>query len=243
MLLLVDIGNTYTKIKLDNESNVFHIPTSKIKNVDSLKELFPKDLSFDSACISNVSKGKDLIFKEYFDELNIKSLIINKDLKFRIKYPLVNELGPDLMALMEGCATICSSFIAISLGTASVFLYVKNNEFMGCAIAPGLLSSLDGLINTASLIEDTVLSKDYELLGFDTESSLRDGILMGHAFMVDGYINAIKEENSIKEIPTFMLGGFSDTIIKNIKNEVIIDQDLIFKGMKDIYSNNEGILK
>lgn len=61
--------------------------------------------------------------------------------------------------------------------------------------------------------------------------------------MVDGYINAIKEENSIKEIHTFMLGGFSDTIIKNIKNEVIIDQDLIFKGMKDIYSNNEGILK
>ena len=239
MLLLVDIGNTYTKIELENDSRIFHIETSKIVDLFSLDELFPKDLVFDKACISCVSTKKDLIFKEYFDKRNIYSLIINKDFNFRIKYPIKNELGPDLIALMEGCAISDSSFIAISLGTASVFLHVKNRVFNGCAIAPGLLSSLDGLINTASMIKDTNLDKEYELLGFDTDSSVRDGILMGHTFLIDGYIDAIlKTDESIKNV--YMMGGFSEVLTKKLRNKVCIDQDLIFKGMLEIYRMNEG---
>ena len=240
MLLLVDIGNTYTKIKLENDSRIFRIETSKIKNISSLNKLFPSELSFDSVCISSVSKGKELVFKEYFDSKDISSVIIDKDLKFNIKYPSLNELGSDLMALMEGCSLIDGSFIAISLGTASVFLYVKDYEFMGCAIAPGLLSSLDGLINTASMIEDTSLSGKYELLGMNTIDSLRDGVLLGHSFMVDGYIKAIKEKYNDPSLKTYLIGGFSDVISQNIKNELVINQELIFDGMINIYKNNVG---
>ena len=141
---------------------------------------------------------------------------------------------------MEGCAKDNDSFIAISLGTASVFLDVENKVFNGCAIAPGLLSSLDGLINTASMIEDTNLNNDFELLGFDTDSSVRDGILMGHTFLIDGYIDAIKKENNNYNLKTYMMGGFSNVLSKKIKNKVDIDQDLIFKGMLEIYKMNEG---
>ena len=244
MILLIDIGNTYTKISSDDRKHFYQFSSSSYKDVQELNNIFPNIIeeSIEGAIISSVVINKEIIFKEYLDnKFNIDSLILSHDLKFNCLYPEKdkNELGGDLIAIMEGISKTHKTFIGVSLGTATVFVVVKNLKFIGCAIAPGVFTSLNGLINSASLIEDTNLSGDYNLLGMDTESSLRSGLWNGFSFLVDGYITKIKEEYDIKDAKTIMVGGFSETIISNLKNENIsYDKDLIFKGLYEIYKLN-----
>lgn len=245
MVLLIDIGNTYTKITTDSGEFFTQFSTSSYKDTESLNDKLSSNLDgleIKDAIISSVVKGRADIFKEYLDsKYNINSLILTHSLKFNIEYPKEedNELGGDLIAIMEGLSKINKTFIGISLGTATVFTVVKDLKFIGCAIAPGILTSLNGLINSASLIEDTKLSGAYNLLGMDTESSLKSGLWNGFTYLIDGYIKAIREECDMIGANAFLVGGFSDIVIKNLKEKnIYIDKDLIFKGLKEIYRLN-----
>ena len=244
MILLIDIGNTYTKISSDDRKHFYQFLSSSYNDFESLESVFPNTIeeSIEGAIISSVVRNKENIFKEYLDKkYNIDSLILTHDLKFHCEYPEKdkNELGGDLIAIMEGASKKHETFIGVSLGTATVFVVVKNLKFIGCAIAPGVFTSLNGLINSASLIENTNLSGDFELLGMDTESSLKSGLWNGFSFLVDGYITKIKEEYDMFGAETYMVGGFSNTIINNLKNENIsYDKDLIFSGLYEIYKLN-----
>ncbi len=242
MILLADIGNTYTKLKIDGMKEV-HSFLTKDMTEGFISSLFPICFrgKFNGAAISSVVRGADRILYSYLkEEFGIDSLVVTKDLKFDMIYPEKNELGPDLMCLMEGALEYSDTFIGISLGTASVYMGVKEKKFLGCAIAPGVLTSLNGLINSASLIEDTELDGSYSLLGLDTVTSLRSGVFSTYTFVTDGYIDAIKREYGIKDAKVLMMGGFSEIISGKIKNECEIHDNLIFKGLKSIYIKNRG---
>ncbi|MBP5342364.1 type III pantothenate kinase [bacterium] len=244
MVLLIDIGNTYTKISNINRDFFIQISTSSYQTVEEIintnHDFFQ---STENAIISSVVKGKADIFRKYLiKKYNIDPIIVSHDLIYNTIYPKKeeNELGADLIAIMEALTPKFDSYIGVSLGTATVFVVVRNHKFIGCAIAPGVFTSLNGLVNSASLIENTKLRGEYTLLGMNTESSLRSGIWNGFTYLVDGYIENIKKECNMMDAPSYFVGGFSETIIKNLKSKnVIYDKDLVFKGLESIYNLNK----
>ena len=244
MVLLIDIGNTYTKISSNDRKVFYQFLTSSYKDEIDLRSKLPLSKEdVDGAIISSVVKNKEYTLKDYLDrEYQIDSLILKHNLKFNCIYPSEdkNELGGDLIAIMEGIATKEKSFIGVSLGTATVFVVVKDLEFIGCAIAPGVFTSLNGLINSASLIEDTELSGSYDLLGMDTPSSLKSGLWNGFSYLIDGYIREIRSKYNLNSAKAHMGGGFSDAIIKKLRSDnIIYDKDLIFDGLYEIYKLNK----
>ena len=170
MLLIVDIGNSYTKFKIKESSFYFSLKTSIYNDVEELKKCFPieKNNSITDAIISSVCLNKDEIIKEFLiNEYNVTPIIINHNLKYDIKYPALNELGSDLISLMEGASIYSNTHLTISLGTATVFNLVIDNNYIGTAISPGIFTSLNGLIDSASMISiSNSPSKNWSLKSF-----------------------------------------------------------------------------
>jgi len=241
MILLVDIGNTYTKFKYD-DLDVIRIETKLITDFTYLLNYFKDDNSSIFKCaISSVVINKAEIVKEFVKaKYHIDSLIISKELKTTIKYPTKeeNELGSDLISLMEACSKDANTFITISLGTATVINFVKDKVFKGCAIAPGIITSLNGLINSASLINDTILKGDYNLLGMNTNDSLKSGVFNTFIFSIERFVHEIEKTYNIKDEKIYITGGFSNELKKKLKLNAIYDDDLIFKGIKLLMEEN-----
>ena len=246
MILLVDIGNTNTKLKYSSSEEVFSVRTSSKYSSRNLEKLF-KDMpkkKVDGAIISSVvpllTKPASAFVEKVF---SVKPLIVNKTLKSHIKYPMKdeeNELGSDIFSALEASSLVIDTFLNIDLGTATTFNLVINNKFMGCAIAPGLMTSAKALVGDAAQIK----SFDYDgtplLLGLNTADSVEGGIINGWACIVDGYIRKIKEKYNLKDLRVFITGGDSRYILSELKEKVEPVKGLVFKGLESLFELNRG---
>lgn len=234
-LLLLDIGNTYTKVAIYEDKINFIESFKSVEYIDSFNKL---NISFDDCICSSVKpEVNDDVKNIIKDKFNVDVKFVNYNMKFNTIYPKENELGSDLIAIMEAIKD--DTFIACSFGTASVVMLVKDKKFMGCAIAPGLLTSLNGLVNSASLIKNTVLDGKYSLLGMDTKESLRTGTFNSFKYITDGFISDIKNEYEV-EPSIYFFGGHSNKIydLSKYKENIIINQNLVFEGLINIYRGN-----
>ncbi len=68
---------------------------------------------------------------------------------------------------------------------------------------------------------------------------MQSGIIYGNASCIDGMIDRFVEEIGIKEpITVVATGGLSKIIVPHCKKDIIIDQDLLLKGLRIIYNKN-----
>jgi type III pantothenate kinase len=151
-----------------------------------------------------------------------------------------NELGADIFSALEASSLVIDTFLNIDLGTATTFNLVINNKFMGCAIAPGLMTSAKALVGDAAQIK----AFDYDgaplLLGFNTNDSVEGGIINGWACIVDGYIRKIKEKYNLEDLRVFITGGDSRYILSELKEKVEPVKGLVFKGLESLFELNRG---
>lgn len=246
MILLVDIGNTNTKLKYSSSEEVFSVRTSSKYSSRDLQKIF-KDMpkkEIEGAIISSVvpllTKPAKVFVEKVF---SVKPLIVDKGFKSHIKYPMKdeeNELGADIFSALEASSLVIDTFLNIDLGTATTFNLVINNKFMGCAIAPGLMTSAKALIGNAAQIK----AFDYDgtplLLGFNTTDSVEGGIINGWACIVDGYIRKIKEKYNLEDLRVFITGGDSRYILSELKEKVEPVKGLVFKGLESLFELNRG---
>ena len=67
---------------------------------------------------------------------------------------------------------------------------------------------------------------------------MKIGILYGNAAAVDGIIDRIEEELGQK-VTVIATGGMSRKIVPHCKREMILDGDLLLKGLQIIYDKNK----
>ena len=76
------------------------------------------------------------------------------------------------------------------------------------------------------------------MLGTDTVGCMQSGAFYGHAGMIEGLIRRIKEEVAAP-LTVVATGGAAEMINEVLEEPFdIIDNDLIFKGLKIIYDKN-----
>ena len=66
---------------------------------------------------------------------------------------------------------------------------------------------------------------------------MRSGVVFGNASMIDGMIDRFNEEmgEPLKVIAT---GGLAQTIIPHCKHDIILDENLLLKGLNILYKKN-----
>jgi type III pantothenate kinase len=81
----------------------------------------------------------------------------------------------------------------VDFGTAiTVDVVTRKGEYLGGAIAPGLELSLEALASQTALLPKVRLEAPSAVLGRDTASSIRAGIVYGAAALCDGLVGRLK---------------------------------------------------
>lgn len=254
MIIAADIGNTSVSIGVfSGDTLVFKSKLGAVKTRSAdeyavlLLGVFQKNnvsiSQIESAVLLSVVPTLTHTLTQMFESFGIKTLIVGAGIKtgLNIRTETPGSLGADIVAETVAAIQIAKTpLIVVDLGTATTLTVInEKSELCGCIIAPGVKISLDALTEVCSLLPEVSLSEPKQLLGKNTEDSINSGIIWGNTFMLDGFIDKIREEygfeNTFSVIAT---GGLADLIIPFCKNKMIYEPDLTLKGLNRLYKIN-----
>ncbi len=253
MILAVDIGNTTVGICIiDNgeiiavEKCMTDISEIEINYHDKItKMLSSRNITgIDGAVISSVVPLMTELIKNVIStEYGVVPLIVNHETAcaITIKTDEPSKVGSDRIADAVGAVSEYGvPLVIIDMGTATTVSVVnKDSEFIGGVIIPGVSTALNALIkNTAQLPQIKLGTPPQSIIGTNTADSIESGMLYGTAASIDGICDRIFAELGYKT-EIVATGGNAGKIIPLCRNKIILDKQLIMKGLNIIYQNNK----
>lgn len=256
MLLAIDIGNSSIGLGLfqgDNLTFTAKISADTKRSVDEYAITIRSLLSAGGISLSDISNAiissvvpklthtieKALIWKDSSTPFHIMNVGSGVKTGISLKVDDPAGLGTDIVTNATAAVKKHGApVLVIDIGTATVISCVNcQKALVGVAIAPGPISAQDGLHQNAALIPYTELSKPTGALGKNTAASLRSGLVMGHACMIDGMIDRILCEQKLpSNTPVVVTGGLSPLIIAECQHSLIYEQDLTLWGLYHIFT-------
>src|SRR5213594_4923602 len=125
--------------------------------------------------------------------------------------------------------------IVIDFGTATTFNCVNGRgEFIGGAIAPGIVTSVDALVSRAARLSRVELVRPKEAIGRNTATNLQSGAIYGYAGLVDGLVERMQAEmgGGAKVIATGGNAGLLTDVARCIER---VDENLRLDGLRMLY--------
>lgn len=149
------------------------------------------------------------------------------------------EVGADrIVNAVAAHALLGAPVISIDFGTAITFDCVSaEGEFVGGAILPGLLVSLEALIERASKLSSVEVVRPPAVIGRNTKHMLQSGMLYGHAGMIDTMVERIREELG-GPAPVLATGGLAHLIAEESKAIDRVEPFLTLQGLRLIHDKN-----
>ena len=254
MLLVIDIGNTnivFGIYRNDTLVNHWRLSTVLQKTVDEYAMLLESLLSLEklrladmhSAIISCVVPPLLISFQMMCCKyIGIQPIIIGPGIKtgMPILYENPQEVGADrIVNAMAGYEKHKKAVIVVDFGTATKFDYVTpKGEYMGGAIAPGILISAEALFERASKLPRVELTKPKEIIAKNTVNAIQAGIVYGYISLVDGIVKRMKEAVATNPY-VIATGGLANLIYGESESLDEVDELLTLKGLKLLYEKNK----
>lgn len=252
MILAIDIGNTNIVVGCCDNNKVSFVEristnhsSTELEYAISLKtilELYNIDFeAIDGAIISSVVPAVTTTMKRAVKKITgNNAMIIGKGVKTGLDIVIDNpsQLGSDLIVdAVAGIEEYGAPLIIFDLGTATTISVVnKDRQYIGGVIMPGMGISLNAMVSGTSQLPRISLDEPGNVIGTNTVNSMKSGILYGTASSMDGMIERIKSE--IGESKVVATGGLAGSVVPLCKNEIILDDELLLKGLMIIYNKN-----
>lgn len=150
------------------------------------------------------------------------------------------QLGADLVAdAVAGLASYPVPLVVIDMGTATTISVVNSKkQYIGGMIMPGVGISLDALTARASQLSGISIDAPRHIIGKNTIECMKSGVLYSNAAALDGIIDRIEEELGEKTT-VIATGGLAKKIVPHCRKEIILDEELLLKGLMLIYRKNK----
>ncbi len=253
MILAIDIGNTNIvlgcfegdKIIFTERLSTNHKATEleyaiNFKNVLELYNIKNEDIC--GAIISSVVPSLTNVIKKAISKITQNNiLLVGPGLKTGLNIQMDNpaSVGADLVV---GAVAAINEYevplIFFDMGTATTISAIdKDKNYIGTVIIPGIEVSLNSLVGGTSQLPKISLEAPKTVLGKNTIDSMKSGILYSTASSIDGMIERIEEQ--IGELKTVIAtGGLASTVVPLCKRDIILDDELLLKGLMIIYNKN-----
>ena len=254
MILALDIGNTNIVVGcIDREKTYFIERLSTVRTKTELEYAVDIKTVLDIYHIKKVDIEGCIISSVVPQVTNIARLAAEKILKkevmvlgpgvktgLNIMMDNPGQLGADLVAdAVAGLAEYPVPFIVIDMGTATTVSVVnEKKQYIGGMILPGVRISLDALTSRASQLSGISLEAPKRIIGKNTIDCMKSGLLYSNAAALDGIVERIEEELGQKTT-VIATGGLAKKVIPHCKREIILDEDLLLKGLLVIYEKNK----
>ena len=129
--------------------------------------------------------------------------------------------------------------VIFDLGTANTASVIDaKSNYIGGMIFPGIYTSLNALAANASQLQGIGLENPKRLIGKNTIDCMKSGIIYSNAASLDGIIERVEEEMG-QPVTAIATGGLARIIIPHCKKKIILDDDLLLKGLMVIYNKNK----
>jgi type III pantothenate kinase len=126
----------------------------------------------------------------------------------------------------------------VDLGTATVFDAIsKNGDYLGGAIAPGLVIAAEALFQRAARLYRVELARPTEAIGRNTVAAVRSGVIFGYVGLVEGMVQRFKEELG-EEAKVVATGGWAELVARETDVIDVVDTNLTLMGLRFIYEMN-----
>jgi type III pantothenate kinase len=203
MIAVVDIGNTRTKCALFNEAGAvaYEVAFASGQGIPSEGQAFFEQ-KYSRAIIGSVVPALTALWEQFFTAKGKPSHTANSASPwgFTIGVEVPEKVGIDRLANLEGSLTMPGSVLVVDAGTATKFDLlegVARRTFPGGAIAPGLGISFEALLAQTAQLPRIELQKHSPVIGYNTETAIRSGVVHGFAAQVDGMVARIFEERGL----------------------------------------------
>lgn len=255
MLLVIDLGNTNIKYGVyDGDKLVasFRVSSRISRTADEygsvlvglLSDSGIKKSDIDGIIFSSVIPALNYTIChmcEFF--FNISPIVIGPGVKtgLNIKADNPKEVGADIIVnSVSGFNKYGGPLIVIDFGTATTFDVINEKcELIGVVIAPGIKTSLEGLVNKTAQLPMVELDAPKSVIGKNTKTAMQAGIIYGFSGLVDNIIKKIKKELKLEDIKVIATGGLGQIIAKEVKSISKVDRTLTLDGLKMIYELNK----
>lgn len=160
-------------------------------------------------------------------------------LPIRNGYTTPETLGEDRLAAAVGAASLYPgrNLLIVDFGTAITIDQVSaDGVFRGGNISPGVQMRFRALHDYTAALPLCESCEDQTLLGRSTVEAIRQGVMNGIAFEIEGYIARLAPE--IDALSIIFTGGDAKFFVKRIKNTIFAHCDLVFLGLNRILEYN-----
>lgn len=255
LLLAIDVGNTQTVAGLfagDELLDHWRIATESHATSDQLAATFASLLALSeyeladvhAVIVSSVVPPLTGRYRALAEQrFQVKALVVGPGIRTGLPIMINNphEVGADrIVNAVAAVEIIGGPCIVIDFGTATTFCAISaGNEYLGGSIAPGVEVSLEALTSRAAQLSRVDIHEPESVIGKTTADSLRSGIVIGFAGLVDGVVTAMKDAIGSEKTGTIATGGFANLVVPHTKTLKHIDPLLTLKGLKLVYQRNE----
>ncbi len=240
MNLIIDIGNTFTKVFLFEGKKINFSQQIKTSQKDKIFSIIDPKEPIKNAIISSVIE-LDSRFYEQLRNLAGNLVVLDEFTVLPIvnKYESAASLGKDRIAAAVGAYTIFpeTNVLAIDAGTALTFEFISDKgAYLGGNISPGLSMRFKALNYYTGKLPLVDKNNDFPLLGKNTEEAIIAGVQNGIIFEIDNYVKELKSKYS--DLKVILTGGDSFFFAHKLKSPIFAELFLTAIGLNTILKYN-----
>ena len=238
MKLVIDIGNTNTKLALFEGKALFSISTINECRLISIKD-FVANQVISATIISSVKENNSEILRvlDYY-----KAIILCQNTLVPIQnlYKNPETLGKDRLAAVVGAHFLYPNkdILVFDAGTCLTIDFIsKRGEYIGGRISPGIEMRYKALNTFTDRLPLIKKEKNTNIIGYDTNSCIASGVQRGILDEVRLIISDYRLKNH--DTVALVTGGDCFFFEKELKNSIFANPNLVMIGLNEILDFNE----
>lgn len=242
-VLTIDRGNSLCKVTLWDEGSVIDSLVFSIFGEEDILNVIEKWKPSCCAlcCVGHIDTRLIETVRKYV-EGKLLVLTPSVPLPFSICYKTKNTLGVDRIAAAAGAAALFknSGCLVVDCGTAiTLDIIDSEGNFRGGNISPGLKLRMKSLNEYTALLPQVSFSGDLPAFGYDTDTAIRSGIILGVRDEIEGVFTRASAIYGVDRI--VMTGGDATLISELFRQEnlkIEVDPYLVGRGLVSILEYN-----
>jgi type III pantothenate kinase len=258
MLLAVDVGNSNTVIGVYEGAELvehWRISTEASRTADELALLFQGFMAFQNLSFSRnvhgvvVSSVVPLVTERLVEMtqkyFHFHPTVVRPGTKtgFAINMDNPREVGADrLVNAIAAHARFGGPGVVVDFGTSTNFdVYTDEAEFIGGAIAPGVMMSMEALTARGAQLPKFELRTPRNAIGRNTIEAMQSGAVFGFSGQVDRIVEQITSslvEQGIGTPVVVATGGLASAIVDQCRTIEHHEPWLTLDGLRLIWERN-----
>jgi type III pantothenate kinase len=236
MHLIIDQGNTFTKVGLFDGHDLVHADRF---SDDQLQAFFSSYENLNStACFFSTVRADASVILDHLP--HAQAMSSSNKLPFEVEYATPQTLGTDRLADIAGGLFLHpkKNILVIDLGTCITYNVAVNDTFVGGAISPGIRSKLRAMHEFTGKLP---LIENYSLPATNAQNtidSMLNGAVRGTLAEVKGMVHFFCNENGPLDV--IVTGGDASLLAEHHESPIFAVPFLTLIGLNEIFLFNSN---